>query len=288
MPTKKTKRKGVDEPEPWGDSAAKAHLRAAIVAGKIPATWEPKRVYELHWLYQLYDYSLFRTNLKNLRNLIAADYVRSQQDLEAYMHDDLLMKSLGKKNVNPEYPNWHQHEARHLLRKDIEDGKHKSMKPKELWVTQVEYLDFPLDVFRNHLYTERDKPDSQAARYQKKQLRSMALEPRQTVLTTEEQDTLIETKDDNYGGDVPDRFCTKDLLKAKMDRKKNEIKEKAAAMAALKKSKPKKTTAPKSKRPARQAEAATAKEGETNKTAAKANSKLEERKQKIRSRLNNK
>ena len=163
MAKKKKTKKG--EPEPWGSSKAKAHLRAAIIAGEIPETWKAKQVYELNKLYKLYPYVRFRANLLSLREAIAADYVRMQEDLELFMHDEGLMKSLGKKNVHPEYPNWHQHEARHLLQEDLEAGLHNSMKPKELWASRVEYLDFPLTVFRNHMYTERDKEEKQAARF---------------------------------------------------------------------------------------------------------------------------
>ena len=34
------------------------------------------------------------------------------------------------------------------------DGLHKTMQPKDLWESRHEYLLFPLEVFRDHIYQE--------------------------------------------------------------------------------------------------------------------------------------
>jgi hypothetical protein len=41
--------------------------------------------------------------------------------------------------------------------KDEESGTAKTMKPKTLWESREEYQDFPLRVFRKHIYQERTK-----------------------------------------------------------------------------------------------------------------------------------
>jgi hypothetical protein len=47
------------------------------------------------------------------------------------------------------------HEAKRLLRKDVQEGKQTTMEPKALHQTKDEYcLDFPLHVFRKHTYQE--------------------------------------------------------------------------------------------------------------------------------------
>jgi hypothetical protein len=53
------------------------------------------------------------------------------------------------------YPRLDDHEAKRLLRKDVQEGKQTTMEPKALHQTKDEYcLDFPLHVFRKHTYQE--------------------------------------------------------------------------------------------------------------------------------------
>ena len=52
------------------------------------------------------------------------------------------------------YPEWEGSDAQKLLKKDMEDGRHETMQPMELWETRDTYLLFPLDVFRDHIYQE--------------------------------------------------------------------------------------------------------------------------------------
>ena len=204
MPRKSKKKKEEDEPDPWINSEAKAVLRQAIIEGNIPSTMPFEEVYEMCDLFKEYPRENFKTNLKNLREAIAKDYDRMAEDAEAYGHDVELRDILRQRNPPrlPPYPNWHTHEARHLLQADIATEKHKAMKPKDLYLTQTKYQDFPLDVFRDHIYQEADKMGRQKARFDKKKLRAMLLKPRETVLTAEESKAVRE------GTPVPARYST--------------------------------------------------------------------------------
>ena len=57
---------------------------------------------------------------------------------------------------------WDTHEASRLLPKDIESGKLKEMKPKDLRETRLEYQDFSVEDFCKHCHQElrsqREKP----------------------------------------------------------------------------------------------------------------------------------
>jgi hypothetical protein len=53
------------------------------------------------------------------------------------------------------YPFWDTSEASRLLEKDIDDGLHVLMTPKELYNTRQEYKEFPLAVFRKHIHQAR-------------------------------------------------------------------------------------------------------------------------------------
>ena len=141
-------------------------------------------------LFKLYEFPKFVTNLKNLREAVSKDYDRMAEDAEAYGHDVLLKEMLRKKDPIPPqpYPNLDTHAAKHLLRQDIQDGKcNKGMIPKNLRLSQPEYQDFPLDVFRDHIYQEREHKAKVKARIERKQLRAMMLKPRDTVLPPEEE-----------------------------------------------------------------------------------------------------
>jgi hypothetical protein len=54
-------------------------------------------------------------------------------------------------------PFWDTHESSKLLEEDEESGRAKELKLIELWKSRLEYQDFPLDVFRKHIYQLRYK-----------------------------------------------------------------------------------------------------------------------------------
>ena len=55
--------------------------------------------------------------------------------------------------------------------KDIDAKKHEKMSPMALWMTKTEYMEFPLQVFRDHIYQELNKRDKKDSRFQKKKKR---------------------------------------------------------------------------------------------------------------------
>ena len=80
-----------------------------------------------------------------------------------------------------DYPNWHQSEARLLLKADITAGLHKTTSPKDLYMTRPEYQLFPLEVFRKHIYEDIDERSSRAIRFAKKGTRATFRESWHTV-----------------------------------------------------------------------------------------------------------
>ena len=59
---------------------------------------------------------------------------------------------------------WHSHPARKLLEQDVANEFHLHMKPKELWGSRKEYMEFSLDVFRNHKDQEIIRIDKLASK----------------------------------------------------------------------------------------------------------------------------
>ena len=49
---------------------------------------------------------------------------------------------------------WHGSEAEQLLRDDVEEGRHKEKKPRELYLTRPQYQQFDINIFRKHIYQE--------------------------------------------------------------------------------------------------------------------------------------
>ena len=67
---------------------------------------------------------------------------------------------------------WHVSEAKKILKRDINDGKHLQFKPLDFHVTREEYKTFSLKVFRNRIYQEVDSRSKRATRFAKKKIRS--------------------------------------------------------------------------------------------------------------------
>ena len=59
------------------------------------------------------------------------------------------------------YPHWDGHPASNLLEKDVKDGT-AEMKPSALYDTKDEHKQFPIEVFRDHIYQEKRKQREEA------------------------------------------------------------------------------------------------------------------------------
>jgi hypothetical protein len=141
---------------PWQDSFAKQILVQEILEGAVTTSSNPDLVYFSHAEFQVYKKSNFKANLKSLIKSLSNKEERALFDAAAIAHDCLLYprNALTVRG----YPFWDTSDAKVLLTSDIDEGRHLEMKPLDLWNTREEYKLFPLQVFRKHLYDERDKP----------------------------------------------------------------------------------------------------------------------------------
>ena len=181
---------GKQKPPKWSKSEAKKLLRDDIVVGVVTDDMQASDVYKMRDEFQLYKFDNFKTNLGNLRVSIKKNIERMQFDCICYGKDRALLIELRKDNPPnlPPYPIWHKHEAKKLLKQDISDGKHIDIKPQELWESRSEYMEFPLKVFRKHIYQELDERASKEYRFEKKKVR--APQPKQT----EDQAAMLEAE----------------------------------------------------------------------------------------------
>ena len=116
--------------------------------------WNVKRI------QRVYELKNFKTNLKNVHLTIQKEQRRADMDNDAHacdlsIHPPILQTPSG-------YPQWQGSETARLLKLDIEEEKHKAMKPSDLHNTKDEYQLFPLlTVFRKHIAQEvRSHKDS--------------------------------------------------------------------------------------------------------------------------------
>jgi hypothetical protein len=149
----------MSKPEPWGDGChAKEILRQYIIDRKVTRAMKSREVYEMRPEFQQYRFARFSDNLRNLFDVLERNDKRAEADAAALAHDRTIHP------VGPEtakgcgYPRWEGSDAQRLLKMDIDAGRNKEFKPKELHKSRMEYQAFPLHVFRDHIYQEtRDR-----------------------------------------------------------------------------------------------------------------------------------
>ena len=139
------------KPVPWRNSKAKKLLRKDIIKGKCDGKG-PQEVYKMRPEYKPYVYERFRDNLRALRAKIKEEQELAAFDMAALAHDLAIYPT---PDASPHgYPRWAGSEAERKLKLAITEGTHKDMTPLHLHQSEPEFDEFPLRVFRNHLYQE--------------------------------------------------------------------------------------------------------------------------------------
>lgn len=106
-------------------------------------------------LFQQYELIKFKEHLKNMSERTMKRKQLIQREHESFMADMVAFppKSLTSRG----YPFWDTHAACKLLEEDEISGRTATMKPQRLWKSRSEYQEFPLRVFRKHIYQLRTK-----------------------------------------------------------------------------------------------------------------------------------
>lgn len=110
-------------------------------------------VYLTHEWFQDYPLGKFQVYFKDMKAAMEKHKRQVAMDNEAIERE--LARFPRNQMTNRGYPFWDTHEASRLLRRDVEAGTDQTMKPEQLRLTEDKYQEFPLSVFRNHLYQER-------------------------------------------------------------------------------------------------------------------------------------
>jgi hypothetical protein len=153
--------------EKWETSKSKALLRRGIIDRTIPSDMTPAAVFamnpEEHGKWPRKNWT---NNLGNLRKAIERDRERMALDARDFGHDMAIVKKMHEKNPVP-VP-WHKTHCPKLLKKDMDDGLHLELEPKQLYMKRKEYQAFTLTVFCNHIYQEVDCRPKREMRFERK------------------------------------------------------------------------------------------------------------------------
>ncbi len=154
----------------WSTSVARHLLKEDIINGRIKDGMDATEVYNRRPEFQLFPLNNFKTNFVNLTQSILLQFDRLQSDCDAFGHDLAILEEI--RRDAPVATPWHKSEARELLKRDIGCGKHHQLWPIELYQSEAAYREFSLEVFRNHIYQERDRLEKKEHRFNKKKERS--------------------------------------------------------------------------------------------------------------------
>ena len=143
--------------EPWKNSKAKA-LLIRLLWDKSSAfhLLSPEEAWESSEWFKTYPKNRFINNMKNLKRALEARELIVANDNEIIEAEIASLCKLEQGTI-PECPQWHDHDAARLLDEDLKNGLNKGMTPLEFQQTREEYLTFPCDVFRKHIYQEERK-----------------------------------------------------------------------------------------------------------------------------------
>ena len=149
--------------EPWYTSAKNVSKAYALLFSlhMNPTTYRSiekmsaEEIWKSSPLFQQYELIKFKEHLKKM-----ADRTTKRKQLIQIEHDAFIadMRALPPNRITSKgYPFWDTHPAFELLEEDEKSGRTETMTPLELWKSRKEYQEFPLIVFRKHIYQLRTK-----------------------------------------------------------------------------------------------------------------------------------
>jgi len=145
--------------EEWQHCYARELLVRDLLSGAIPIDSESMKPSDAYLQRPEYvesdpEYRLFSSRLRALRKQLTERHDLAAADSAALAHDRQIHP---KKTHNYRgEPRWEGSEAERLLREDMDEGKHETMKPMKLYQSRPEYKQhcFTVDVFRGHIHQE--------------------------------------------------------------------------------------------------------------------------------------
>ena len=142
----------------WHTSEAKRHILARL---EDPSdnihTMTLDEIYHSSAFYREFKKTNFMRNVRNLQGTVSRQCKQADFDRQA-------VEKLPPRAELTErgYPFWDKSEAQRILRQSLSSGQIDGMKPFLVYNQNEEYRKFPLRIFRNQLYKEKNRMRSAA------------------------------------------------------------------------------------------------------------------------------
>ena len=130
------------EEQSWLKSDAKKLLKQDILSGDVDNRMEPSEVWLMRYEYSFFEYTKFRTNLRNLQASIRKMKESAVRNNMALQNDRVL---------HPPVIHWPDSDACRLLKVDMASEHFLMMTKKELWLSRAIYQQYPYRCFYNHV-----------------------------------------------------------------------------------------------------------------------------------------
>lgn len=114
-----------------------------------------QKLWQSHPAFRCYEFEKFEEYNKKMIKLTNKNRQQVKQDMEDFEHDMQLMPERSF-TLNGE-PFWHNHPAKELLNKDIENGLSSSLKPAALRNTRPEYKEFSGKKFCKEVHHQKQR-----------------------------------------------------------------------------------------------------------------------------------
>jgi hypothetical protein len=142
----------------WRSSKARAYLLkdlcpGGILFGKDDIT--PEVAWDFYQDQEGFEnvvWDQFKARLKDHRKQVDQEYLRSQREEAAMVHDRQLFPRSDTNHRGE--PVFDLHPAKEVLRKDIEDGNHEHLTPAQFQSTRPIYQPFDAEIFKHRIYQE--------------------------------------------------------------------------------------------------------------------------------------
>ena len=138
--------------KPWKGSEAKAQLEEDLISGfvSLRKILTYKDEHERRPVYKEFPLKTFARNLRMARKRIQRKTDIALND-ETALNSDRILFPVPTHDLAGRL-RWEGSDAERLLKEDMEAGEHTTSKPKELWLSRMEYTMFDLKTFRDHIY----------------------------------------------------------------------------------------------------------------------------------------
>ena len=114
-----------------------------------------KEIWESHPKFKQYEYKSFKQWNASMKKMTTKRREQVDNEENAFQND---MLKFPKNKITSRYlPFWNDHPASKLLEDDVSKGMSKMWTPTQLWKSRKEYQDFPLPIFRKHIYVVQTK-----------------------------------------------------------------------------------------------------------------------------------